>query len=175
MTNLPDIKNYLDFEIVSTFAEMHQPRSNFQLENFVMKQHATPQMQYYQLITEIQALYYTIKEVSLKLKKHEIEIERFKSSGDEIDLIEAELLELGIEQTKVLGVGAFRELEFLLKLKSNFPDYTRDDIEQNQPEYWDIRLHQQQEVSPNQQVINQTRMQSFHSAIKSNQNNKILN
>lgn len=154
MSYLPDIKNYITDEIVGTFAEVHQPRSRFQLENFVVGAHPTPEMQYHQIITEIQALYYTIKQVTLELQKAEIEIKKLRATGDEVDEIEAQIKELGIEQTRVVGVGAFRELDALLELKKQYPEYTRAQIEQGQHEYWEKRL-ELQKINPNQQAINQ--------------------
>jgi hypothetical protein len=154
MSYLPDIKKYISDEIVSTFAEVHQPRSRFQLENFVVNAHPTPEMQYHQIITEIQALYYTIKQVTLELQKTEIEIKRLRETGDEVDEIDAQIKELGIEQTRVVGVGAFRELEVLLDLKSKYPEYTRSEIENGQLEYWQARLELQQ-MPANQQAIAQ--------------------
>lgn len=151
---LPDIKKYISDEIVSTFAEVHQPRSRFQLENFVVNAHPTAEMQYHQIITEIQALYYTIKQVTLELQKTEIEIKRLRETGDEVDEIDAQIKELGIEQTRVVGVGAFRELEILLELKNKYPEYTRSEIENGQLEYWQARLELQQ-MPANQQAIAQ--------------------
>jgi len=156
MNNLPDISAYFTPDIVATFAEVHQPRSAFQLECFVIGAHDTPEMQYYQCVTEIQALYYTIKEVTLQLKKTQIEIDRLRASGDEIGEIEAQIKELGIQQTEVVAVGAFRELEVLLAIKNRYPAYTRQEIEMGQPEYWEKRLNRQETSSPNQQAIAQT-------------------
>jgi len=158
MSNLPDISKYFTPAIVATFAEVHQPRSNFQLQHFVVGQHDTDEMRYCQCVTEIQALYYTIKGVSLELQKTQIEIDRLRATGDEIDEIEAQIKELGIEQTKVVAVGAFRELEILLAIMRSYPAYTRQEIEAGQPEYWHKRLHRQQEASPNQQAIDQTKI-----------------
>jgi hypothetical protein len=157
MKNLPDITTYFTPEIVATFAEVHQPRSTFQLERFVIGQHDTDEMQYVQCVTEIQALYYTIKEVSLSLQITEIEITRLRATGDEIDELNAQIKELGIEQTRVVGVGAFRELKVLLDLLKNFPAYTREEIEEGQLEYWTKRLNRQERVSPNQQAIEQAK------------------
>jgi hypothetical protein len=157
MKNLPDITTYFTPEIVATFAEVHQPRSTFQLERFVIGQHDTDEMQYVQCVTEIQALYYTIKEVSLSLQITEIEITRLRATGDEIDELNAQIKELGIEQTKVVGVGAFRELEILLAIMRRYPAYTRKEIELGQPDYWTKRLNRQQITSPNQQALDQTK------------------
>lgn len=143
MENLPDIKSYVTDDIVALFAEIQQPRSRFQLEKFVVNAHDTEPMRYMQTVLEIQSLYYTIKTVSLELKKREIEIERLLATGDEIDAIDAEIKRLGIEQTRVVGVGAFRELQVLLDILKTFPQYTREEIEDNQSEYWKKRLDRQ--------------------------------
>jgi len=143
---LPDIYQYIDNDIVKLFAEVNQSRSQFQLENFVLKQHDTSEMQYVQCLTELENLYYTVRSVSLKLKKDEIEIKRLRETGDEIDEIEAQLKELGIEQTRLVGVGTFREIKILLDLLKTFPRYTREEIEKAQPDYWNKRLTRQYDL-----------------------------
>jgi len=156
MSNLPDIPSYFKPEIVALFAEVHQPRSQFQLEKFVINQHDTDEMRYYQCVTELQSLYYTIKEVSLQMQKNEIEVERLRATGDAIDEIEAQIKELGMEQTRVVATGAIREFDTLLKILEQFPAYTRKDIELNQSEYWQLRLEKQR-LSPVDQAIEQTK------------------
>jgi polyribonucleotide nucleotidyltransferase len=131
-------------EVLLAMAEIQQSRSNFQLEKFVVNQHETPEMQYLQTLIELQRLYYTIRSVSLDMKKAEIEISRKRATGDEVDEIEAQMKELNLEQTRVVGIGAFRELEKLLSIYDSFEHkYTRDEIEAAQPEYWNKRLHRQ--------------------------------
>jgi polyribonucleotide nucleotidyltransferase len=131
-------------EVLLAMAEIQQSRSNFQLEKFVVNQHETPEMQYLQTLIELQRLYYTIRSVSLDMKKAEIEISRKRATGDEIDEIEAQMKELNLEQTRVVGIGAFRELEKLLSIYDSFEHkYTREEIEAAQPEYWNKRLHRQ--------------------------------
>lgn len=144
MTQLPDITPRLNETIMLAMAEIQQPRSPFQLEKFVINQHSTPEMQYAQCVTEIQALYYTIKTVTLDMKIQEVKIKRLLETGDEIDALEAQKLELGLEQTRLVGIGAFRELETLLDIFESFPkQYTRKEIDDAQPEYWSNRLHKQ--------------------------------
>lgn len=144
--DLDKISEYFTPEIVSTFAEVHQPRSAFQIEKFIINAHDTDEMKYVQCITEIQSLYYTIKRVALELKKSQIEIDRLRSTGDPVDEIDAQIKELGIEETRVVGVGAFRELKVLLDIKNSLPSFTRKEIEAAQPEYWKKRLHRQFEL-----------------------------
>lgn len=149
MSQIENLESYFTPEIVARFTEVQQSRSAFQLEKFVVNSHDTDEMRYYQIVTEIQSLYYTIKEVGLQIKKTEIEISRLKATGDEVDLIEAEIKELGLEQTRVVSVGAFRELEILLELLKKYPAFTRQQIEEQQPAYWHKRLTRQ----TNQQLL----------------------
>lgn len=131
-------------DILDAIAEVQQARSNFQIEKFVIGQHETEEMQYYQTLIELQSLYYTLKNVSLQIKKTEIQIDRLRQTGDEIDEIEAQILELGLEQTRVVGKGSIRELDRLIQIYNSFEHkYTRSEIEERQIEYWEKRLNRQ--------------------------------
>ena len=48
-------------EINKAIAEVQQPRSRFQLERFVLGQHATDEMRYYQTVIELQDAIYKYK------------------------------------------------------------------------------------------------------------------
>lgn len=146
MDNLP-ILSEPSHPIYLALAEIQKPRSRFQLENFVVGQHDTAEQQYKQTLIEIQALIFTIKNVGLELKKSEIELFRLRQSNDEIDLVDAEIKELGIEQTRLVMVGAIRELEDLVEIWEGFPiKYTYEELEKNQPSYWDARLTRQAQL-----------------------------
>jgi hypothetical protein len=141
---LPNLEDKYTPEILLSMAEVQQARSNFQLDKFVINQHETDEMRYFQTLLELQSLYYTIKLVSLEMKKTEIEIERLRLTGDEIDEIDAQVKEVGLEQTRLIGIGSFRELDKLIEIYNTFSHkYTRDEIEQAQEQYWSIRLRRQ--------------------------------
>jgi hypothetical protein len=146
MSNLPDFSKHFTPDIVALFAEVTKSRSDFQLEKFVINQHPTKEMQYFQCILELQTIYYEIKRMELEVKKTEIEISRLRATGDEIDEIDAQSKELGLEQTKLRAVSQLRELETLLNILKTYPRYTREDIEKGQQDYWNIRLHKQAEL-----------------------------
>jgi tRNA nucleotidyltransferase/poly(A) polymerase len=133
--------------IFLALAEIQKSRSRFQLEKFVVGQHDTDDQQYRQTLLEIQNLFYKIKVVKLELKKHEIEIARLKATGDEIDAIDAEIKELGMEQTRLTMIGAERELKDLVEMWEMFEHkYTYEEMEQLQPEYWSARLTRQAQL-----------------------------
>lgn len=130
--------------IFSALSEIQKPRSRFQLEKFVVGQHDTPEQQYKQTLIEIQNLYYTLKTVNLSLKKDKIEIDRLRATGDEIDELDAQIKEIGLEQTLLVAIGTQRELSDLIEIWESFEHkYTYEEIEKTQPEYWSARLTRQ--------------------------------
>jgi hypothetical protein len=146
MENLPSVIES-SHPIFLALAEIQKPRSKFQLEKFVVGQHDTPEQQYRQTLIEVQNLFYTIKVIKLELKKKEIEIAKLKSTGDEIDAIDAEIKELGVEQTRLTMIGAERELKDLVNIWESFEHkYTYEEMETLQPEYWSARLTRQAQL-----------------------------
>jgi hypothetical protein len=127
--------------IEQAIAEVQQPRSRFQLERFVLGQHATPEMQYYQTVIELQDMIYKYKIAEIAVKKTEAKIAKLRSTGDEIDELKAQEKELGLAQTRFTMIGAERELAHLVDIWNSFEHkYTRAEIEQAQPDYWQARL-----------------------------------
>jgi hypothetical protein len=128
-------------EINKAIAEVQQPRSRFQLEAFVLGQHATNEMRYYQTVIELQDAIYKYKLAVISVKKSELKIAKLKATGDELDELKAQELELGLAQTSYAMVGAEREMKHLLEIFDTFTHkYTRDEIEAAQPNYWQARL-----------------------------------
>lgn len=128
-------------EVNKAIAEVQQPRSRFQLERFVLGQHATPEMQYYQTVLELQDAIYKYKLAEIRVKKAKVKIEKLRSTGDELDELKAQEVELGLAQTGFAMVGAEREMEHLLAIFDGFEHkYTRAEIEAAQPDYWQARL-----------------------------------
>jgi len=130
-------------DITEAIAEVQQPRSRYQLVHFVIGQHDTPEMRFYQLCLELQDMGYKLRTAQLSVRKTEIEIARLLETGDEIDAIEAEEKQVGLEQTQIVMRGAERELAVLTDLFDESQKFTRDEIEHAQPEYWEKRLTRQ--------------------------------
>jgi predicted transcriptional regulator len=127
--------------IEQAIAEVQQPRSRFQLERFVLGQHATPEMQYYQTVIELQDSIYKYKLAKINVQKAELKIAKLRASGDELDELKAQERELGLAQTEFAMVGAEREMKHLLEIFDSFTHkYTREEIEAAQPNYWQARL-----------------------------------
>lgn len=116
-------------------------RSDYQLKHFVVGQHDTPHMRYRQILMEVKSLVTKIRFAELDVEKQRIKLERL--GDDPLDQIKAEKHRMGIAITLDLLEGARRELAFLLKLAEEYPQYTPQEIEANQQEYWEARLQRQ--------------------------------
>jgi hypothetical protein len=128
-------------KIQKAIEEVQQPRSRFQLERFVLGQHATPEMQYYQTVIELQDAIYKYKMAQINVKKAELKISRLRATGDELDELKAQEAELGLVQIGFAMVGAEREMKHLLEIFDTFThNYSRQEIEEAQPDYWKARL-----------------------------------
>lgn len=128
-------------KIKEAIAEVQQPRSRFQLERFVLGQHPTQEMQYYQVCIELQDMLYKYDLAELDLKKTDLKIAKLRSTGDELDEIKAQKLELGRKQTIYSVEGAKKEIAHLIDLWNSFEvKYSREEIENAQPDYWQARL-----------------------------------
>ncbi len=130
-------------DIADAIAEVQQPRSRYQLVHFVIGQHDTPEMRFYQLCLELQDMGFKLRMAQLSVRKTEVEIARLQATGDDLDAIEAEEKQVGLEQTRIVMQGAERELAVLGDLFDESQKFTRDEIEHAQPEYWQKRLTRQ--------------------------------
>lgn len=128
-------------EINKAIAEVQQPRSRFQLERFVLGQHSTEEMKYYQTVLELQDAIYKYKLAQINVDKAKLKIQRLRSTGDELDELKAQEVELGLAQTSFAMLGAEREMKHLIEIWNGFETkFTRDQIEKAQPDYWQARL-----------------------------------
>jgi hypothetical protein len=118
-------------------------RSRFQLRQFVIGQHDTGPMQWRQIALEAQQLAYSIAMAELDIQRKEIEIKRLLGSSDELDAIEAKEKQLGIVLTERALGGARLELKWLQEIAMEVGQFTLDQIEKDQPEYWRLRLSRQ--------------------------------
>ena len=128
-------------------AQIQQPRSRYQLERFVIGQHDTVEMQFYQCVIELNDMLHKYKLAEVNKVRMEREIARLEKSDDEdADL---DLREKQIEYQHFLGVmsGGEREIICLLDMYEQIQHFSRDEIDHAQPEYWEKRLGRQAQLS----------------------------
>jgi len=153
MTNNKETSKELSMDI-EKYAEQYifPSRSRYQLENFVVGQHDTPQMQWKQVLLEGQQLAYNIKSAEINIKKTQIEMEKLLQTGDEIDALDAEQKRLDIILTERTLAGAKLELAWLEEVAGRIGAYTFEEVEADQPKYWQLRLQRQADTDALSQI-----------------------
>lgn len=143
MKNELDVINEQMAKMQEAFTAIQQPRTDFELENFVVKAHDTEPRQWAQCVLELQNKYDAIRRAILEREKKEIEI-RELLTGDEKSRIDAKLKQIDVEQLDRAMVGALREFKALYCIYQSYPkQYTRDELNADQVEYWQKRLKRQ--------------------------------
>lgn len=133
--------------IYQALAEIQKPRTRFQLEHFVVGQHDTDAQQYKQVLLELQSSLYTYRIAQLQVKRVEAEINKLRQTKDEIDEIDAQIKEIELEKNQIVTLGAYREICDLIQIWEMFEHkYTYEEIEADQPKYWDLRLTRQAQL-----------------------------
>ena len=139
--------------ITDAIAEVQQPRSRFQLIHFVIGQHDTTEMRFYQLCLELQDMGYKLRIAQIGVRKAEVEIRRLLETGDELDALEAEEKQVGLEQTLIVMRGAEREIAILTDL-----------FDESQTEYWQKRLTRQTNLQLMSGSVDAGQLTSLHNA-----------
>lgn len=129
-------------------AEILQARSEYQLQHFVIGQHDTPEMRFYQCCLELVDMEYRLAVATLSARQTEAKIaeRRAETKPDTADWIESELWELELDRQRQVAVGARREVEILRSFLEQMPQFTRAEIDRAQPDYWRARLTRQFEL-----------------------------
>lgn len=151
---------------MQAYSDIYQGRTNYQLKHFVIGQHRKPQQQYIQILLEAKSLSSSITGNKLKLKKLNAEIEELKATGKKSDAVEAEIQELSKPEIENQIKSAERELSYLEELYDQFPEYSREEIEKAQAEYWEDRLIRvaQLQMLGNQTGVSWGQLDALHQA-----------
>lgn len=137
MKDLPiEVKEkYIDLQ--DSFDAVAQPRSDYQLEHFVVKDHETQERQFLQVVIELQAKSSVLRRAVVNRRKL---MKRIKA---EQDADEKELLLIDLEDLDFGMKGAVREFNTLYGLYAQLPRFTAEDIQKAEADYWRIRLTRQ--------------------------------
>lgn len=138
-TNINDI-NEKHNELHEAFLQIFQGRSNFQLDNFVVGMHTTPERQYAQCVLELQHKYYNIRRADIARRKL---IKQIEDSTDEFEK-EEKLIDL--EEIEISIIGAIREFDHLYAIFQAMPKFNIEELEEGESKYWLERLSIQSQI-----------------------------
>lgn len=152
MDYLPEeLKPLMTDDLLKAFDEIQMARTPYILKHFVVGQHDTAEQQYAQCVLELQIKYDVIRRAILgreKLKIEQAKIERaalliVDPEDKRVKEIEAKLKGFDVEEQDRAMKGALREFAALYDLFKGYNQYTRDDLNKAQSDYWTKRLTRQ--------------------------------
>ena len=142
----------IDESLMKAFDEIQMARTPYQLEKFVVGQHDTEEQRYAQCVLELQIKYDVIRRALLGREKLQIEQAKLDSEALALDdkrdrrikEIEAQVKGFDVQEQDRAMKGALREFASLYAIFKTFKkQYSREDMNNAQPDYWQKRLTRQ--------------------------------
>ena len=121
-------------ELSDAIIELQQPRSRYQLEHFVVGQHDTAEMQFYQCVLELQSELHKYRIADISKRRMLLEIEQLSESADPMDALDREKKQAELDMLVAVMGGAEREINCLLDMYREMPHFTRSEIDHAQPD-----------------------------------------
>ena len=128
-------------ELADAFKAIQQPRTDFQIEHFVVGQHVTEVRRWHQCVLELQIKFQNFRRGKLSEEKLLSKIKKKEAAGK---IRRAEELRIDLEDLQLAMLGAVNELKCLWAIYKSFPRaFTREEINAAEAEYWQKRLTMQ--------------------------------
>lgn len=139
------VDNQLDIvrvkkELMGSIDAINQSRSNYQIERFVVGEHATVERQFMQCVLELQTKLSNIKKGRIQLRKLN------KKLASEQDDDEKELISIDIEDLELSLKSQMREAGTLYAIYTSMPKFTYQELQQAEEKYWTLRLAKQAQL-----------------------------
>lgn len=131
-------------EMHGAFDAIQQPRSDYQIEKFVVGQYDSPERQYMQCVLELSIKHDNIRRALLERQRIGLDIEalgqRANDSRASLDLLERQY---DLENTDRAILGALREFDVLFAIYESLPKFTHEQLQAAEADYWQRRLRRQ--------------------------------
>jgi len=135
-TSIEPIEQKYD-ELHEQFLEAFQGRSDFQISNFVVGAHKSPERQFAQCMAELQAKYFSIKRADINRRRLKHEIATGKCP------FEIEEKEVALQELEIALTGALREFDTLYQIYQQLPKFKNQDLQEAERSYWLERIAEQ--------------------------------
>jgi hypothetical protein len=127
-------------ELFAAFSAVCQPRSDYQIQNFVVGEHVTPERQYMQVVVELQHKTSAIRRAVVNQKK------LLRNLDNEQDELEKGLIQIELDDLALVIEGAVREFNTLHSIFKQYPSYTARELQEAEAGYWVKRLATQAQI-----------------------------
>jgi hypothetical protein len=139
-----DLIQQCESDLAAAVLAIQQPRTNFQIQHFVVGQHDTEPRRWHQCVLELQIKIQLLKRAEIERRMTLRKIERLRQSSELDSRDQADLLTIDLEAHELAVLGAVREAETLYAIYKSFGrTYTREELDAAETEYWQLRLTRQ--------------------------------
>jgi hypothetical protein len=129
----------IDPQLLQAFDEIQQPRTDYELSQFVVGARYTQEQKYAQCVLELQVAYDALRMAKLECELKQLEIDELPDT--KLGCIKKKMKLLELEQTRRAVLGKSREFTALYKMWQAFPKrYTREELTQAQPSEFQHKL-----------------------------------
>ncbi|HUI88725.1 MAG TPA: hypothetical protein VLX61_08345, partial [Anaerolineales bacterium] len=134
-------------KLLPEMIELGRMRSDFALEHFVVGMHDMPGRQRAQALAELQAMYFSLGELYDDIRLTELDLKE-NDRKTERQRIQAEGLERKLLSLSINLRQRIKEVDCLIKLLGKMPEYTAEQLENEEKIYWATRLTRQAYLMP---------------------------
>ncbi len=125
------------------FPALQKWRSGLQLSAFIAGEHPRQPRFWRQVMLEMERAYYALKSADIDQRCNRFKRSEFEKSDDPEASFEIERLDLAFEQTNAAIDGKRREVADLYEMFKSLPEFTYEEIEADERDYWIERITQQ--------------------------------
>jgi hypothetical protein len=138
--DLSNVENFASC-LRDAFYATCQPRSDLQIERFVIGDHETSERQYKQCIDELVRKIMNLRRACTEKELLEYKIEKLRAKNTKLANIKIKQLYISMDELNIAIEGSIREANTLWNIYNSFPiKYTAEDIQNAECKYWYLRL-----------------------------------
>jgi hypothetical protein len=127
-------------QLKSSFDAISQSRSNYQIENFVVRDHASQERQFVQCVLEMRVKTSNIKRTLIQKERLN---RKLKSIEDDLEIAE---INLSLEDLEYSLLSDIREWYALYSIYQALPKFSYEQIQNAECAYWQHRLARQAQI-----------------------------
>jgi hypothetical protein len=137
-------------ELAKAIEAIQQPRTDYQIEKFVVGQHVSEARRWHQCVLELQIKFQNLRRGQIQQRQMARKLAKLEAKGTPEANDKAALLRLDMEDHALAMLGAMREAQCLWAIYQSFGrNFTRDELNAAEGEFWQKRLTMQAQYDLN--------------------------
>ena len=129
--------------VLVAFDAVCQPKTNFQIDHFVIGQHDLPERQYMQCVVQMQIAASNIRKAGIQRRRLDLDIAELRALHTVRSGLDLEDKLIDLENHEFAMRGAVREFNRYYEIFESFPKFSYEQLQEAEQRYWTLRLGRQ--------------------------------